>query len=48
MTAKLRYDENHVIWVFINPEDISEAGLVLIDEADGTVYQYTVTLEGLD
>ena len=47
MTARLRYDENHVIVVYINPEDISEAGLVLIDEANGTGYQYTVTLEEL-
>lgn len=45
MTGKLRFDENHVIWVFINPEDISQAALVLIDEADGSMIQYTVTLE---
>lgn len=41
MTAKIRFDDDHVVWVSFNEEDVQ---LEVLVEYEGETYTGTVTL----
>ena len=46
LTARIRWDETHVILVAVDPADYENVALALIDEENGTITNYTVTVGG--
>lgn len=44
MTATIRFDSTHVLKVALDPDSL-ELAAVVIDETDGTVTQYVITID---
>lgn len=44
MTATIRFDSTHVLKVSLNPDTL-ELAAVVIDETDGTVTEYVITID---
>lgn len=44
MTATIRFDDTHVLKLALDPDTL-ELAAVCIDETDGTVTQYVITID---